>query len=130
LLSVLLPIASTAQSFSLDSTMGLQPHGVQIKAVSYQGRKAVQVLSSPESDAAWAKNHSGTGGGIVVLPGVRFHNGAIEISVAGKPGAPHLAFEMWDRTLTPVTQLTPPTLLLVADHSHPPPGGSRIPSIR
>ena len=86
LLSALLPVASTAQSLPLDSTAGLQPHGVQIKAVSYQGRNAVQVVSSPESDAAWAKDHSGTGGGIVVLPGVPFHNGAIEIYVAGKPG--------------------------------------------
>jgi len=71
----------------LDSTAGLQPHGVQIRQTSYQGRNAIQVISSPASDAAWANNHSGTGGGIVVLPAVSFHNGTIEISVAGKPGA-------------------------------------------
>jgi hypothetical protein len=72
----------------LDSTTeGLEAHGVQVKATSYQGRKAIQVVSLPESDAAWGNDHVGTGGGIVVLPGAMFHNGTIEISVAGKPGA-------------------------------------------
>ena len=87
LASLLLPAISTAQSVPLDSTAGLAPHGVQMKAVIYQGRKAIQVISSPESDAVWAKEHAGTGGGIVVLPGISFHNGTIEIDVAGKPGA-------------------------------------------
>jgi hypothetical protein len=85
--STVLPPISTAQSLPLDSTAGLVPHGVQIKAVTCQGCKAIQVISSPESDAAWAKDHAGTGGGIVILPGLSFHNGAIEIDVAGKPGA-------------------------------------------
>jgi hypothetical protein len=85
--STLLPAISMAQNLPLETTTGLVPHGVQIKAVSYQGRKAIQVLSSPESDAVWAKEHAGTGGGIVVLPGISFHNGNIEIDVAGKPGA-------------------------------------------
>jgi hypothetical protein len=82
-----LPAISMAQSLPLDTTIGLVPRGVEINAVSYQGRKAIQVLSSPESDAAWAKEHAGTGGGIVVLPGISFHNGTIEIDVAGRPGA-------------------------------------------
>jgi hypothetical protein len=87
LANTLLPAISMAQSVPLDTAIGLAPHGVQIKAVSYQGRKAIQVLSSPETDAAWAKEHAGTGGGIVVLPNISFHNGSIEIDVAGKPGA-------------------------------------------
>ena len=86
LASTLLPCIAAAQSVSLESASGLVPHGVQIKAVSYQGRKAIQVLSAPDADAAWAKEHAGTGGGIVVVPGITFHAGTIEIDVAGKPG--------------------------------------------
>ena len=79
-----------AQSFPLDSTKGLQPQGVLISAATYQGRKAVKVIPSPESDAAWAAQKSGTGGGIVILPATAFHNGTIEIDVSGQPraGAP------------------------------------------
>jgi len=86
LATTLLPAISMAQSLPLDTTTGLVPHGVEINAVSYQGRRAIQVLSSPGSDATWAREHAGTGGGIVVLPGTSFHNGTIEIDVAGKPG--------------------------------------------
>lgn len=87
LLTVLSPTILIGQSPTLDSTTGLVTHGVQIKSVSYEGHKAIQVVSSPESDKAWAKDHAGTGGGIVILPGIVFHNGSIEIDVAGKPGA-------------------------------------------
>jgi hypothetical protein len=85
--SVLWPVAALAQHVALDSTEGLEAHGVQMRAMSYKGRKGIQVVSIAASDAAWAKDHAGTGGGIVVLPGRMFHNGTIEISVAGKPGA-------------------------------------------
>ena len=88
--SLLTPHRLAAQSFPLDSSKGLQPQGVQISAVTYQGRKAVKVISSSESDAAWAAQKSSTGGGIVILPGTSFHNGTIEIDVSGQPraGAP------------------------------------------
>jgi hypothetical protein len=85
--TLLAPSSLAAQSFALDSTKGLQPQGVLISPVTYQGRKAVKVISSPESDAAWAAQKSGTGGGIVILPGTSFHNGTIEIDVSGQPGA-------------------------------------------
>jgi hypothetical protein len=87
---LLMPYCSAGQTFSLDSTKGLQPHAVTIQAVTYQGRKALQVMSSPEADAAWAAHPSGTGGGIVIIPGTSFHDGTIEVEVAGKPhvGAP------------------------------------------
>jgi hypothetical protein len=89
-LTAILPIASrvwAAQAFALDSTKGLQPHGVTIEAVTYQGRKAVRVISLPEQDAA---PQTASGGGIVMLPETAFHDGTIEIDVAGKPraGAP------------------------------------------
>ncbi len=85
--------AMAAQSFPLDSTKGLQPHNVTVDAVSYQGRKAVRVITLPSSDASYDMQKSGTGGGIVVLPDASFHDGTIEVDVAGKPqaNAPALA---------------------------------------
>jgi hypothetical protein len=80
------PCRLAGQAFALDSTKGLQPQGVLISAVTCQGRKAVRVIPSPESDAALAAQKSATGGGIVILPGTAFHNGTIEIDVSGQPG--------------------------------------------
>src|ERR1700694_4308470 len=80
-----LPCCATGQTIALDSTKGLQPHGVVVDTATYQGRKAIRVISAPESDAEWAARPSGTGGGIVILPGTSFHNGTIELELAGKP---------------------------------------------
>ena len=87
------PLGMTAQAFPLDSTKGLQPHHVTVDAVSYRGRKAVRVMSSPSADGSYAMQKSGTGGGIVVLADSRFHNGTIEVDVVGmpQPNAPALA---------------------------------------
>ncbi len=87
LLSLLIPCVSTAQTFALDSTNGLQPHDVKIEAATYQGRKAVRVLPSVPPDAEMAAARNGEGGGIVVLQGTSFHDGTIEVDVAGKPRA-------------------------------------------
>ena len=86
----LAPSSLAAQSFPLDSTKGLQPQGVLISPVTYQGRKAIRVISSPEKDAEVAAQKSGPSGGIVILPATAFHNGTIEIDVSGQPraGAP------------------------------------------
>lgn len=88
LVSLLGRFVSKAQSIPLDSIQGLQPHNVEIKPIVYQGRKAIQVMPTTEADSG-AVPGSG-GGGIVVLPKVTFHNGTIELDVAGKPraGAP------------------------------------------
>ena len=87
---LLLPRASPAQVFELRSTKGLQPHDVTVEAVTYHGRKAVRVLPAAAADAELVAPKNGEGGGIVVLPGTWFHNGTIELEVAGKPraGAP------------------------------------------
>ncbi len=89
----LTPTSITAQSFPLDSTKGLQPHNVTVDVSSYQGRKAVRVMSLPSADSSYDMQKSGTGGGIVVLPDARFHDGTIEVDVIGKPqpNAPALA---------------------------------------
>lgn len=78
---------SYAQTIPLDSTSGLRPHGVSVETTTYQGRNALRVASLPESDAAWKSNPSGTGGVIVLIPGVLFHNGTIDVDVAGKSQA-------------------------------------------
>jgi hypothetical protein len=90
LAGLLRPHALSAQSFDLDSTKGLQPHDVTVEAVTYHGRKAVRVMPAADPDKELAAAKNGEGGGIVVLTGTSFENGAIEVDVAGKPrtGAP------------------------------------------
>ena len=75
-----------SQVIQIQSIEPSQARSVQIAPVTYKGRKALRVVSSLEQDAAWAAHPSGTGGGIVLLPGV-FHNGTIELEVSGEPGA-------------------------------------------
>jgi hypothetical protein len=80
--SLLMPCRSRGQTFTLDSTKGLQPHDVTLAPATYQGRKSVRV--TPDLAAA---GKTASGGGFAVLSGTTFHNGTIELEVAGKPGA-------------------------------------------
>jgi len=80
--TLLTPCRSAGQTFALDSTKGLQPHDVTVEAATYQGRKAIRVMPDAASPVKTA-----SGGGIVVVPGATFHNGIIDLEVAGKPGA-------------------------------------------
>jgi hypothetical protein len=80
--STLVPSVRAAQNLALDSTKGLQPHDVTVEAATYRGRKAVKVVP-----AAAPGTKTAEGGGIAVLSGPEFHNGTIEVDVAGKPGA-------------------------------------------
>lgn len=82
-----MPCVSAAQTFELDSTKGLQPHAVTVEAVTYHGRKGVRVMPAAPADAELTAPKNGEGGGIVVLPGTSFHNGTIEVDLAGKPRA-------------------------------------------
>ena len=66
----------TAQSYRLGSDRSLEPHNVTVDHTVYQGRKAVLVRSMPSADATYDPQKSGTGGGIVVLEGSSFHDGA------------------------------------------------------
>jgi len=88
--ALLMPCAVAAQAFELDSTKGLQPRDVTVEAVAYHGRKAVRVMPALDAQAESVAPKNGEGGGIVVISGTSFHNGTIEIEVAGKPraGAP------------------------------------------
>lgn len=80
--TLLTPCRSAGQTFALDSTKGLQPHDVTLEVATYQGRKSVRVMPDATSPVKTA-----SGGGIVVVPGATFHNGIIDLDVAGKPGA-------------------------------------------
>jgi hypothetical protein len=90
LAGLLMASASAAQTFELDSTKGLQAHDVTVEAVTYRDRKAVRVMPAAAADAELVAPKNGEGGGVVVLQGTSFHNGTIEVDVAGKPraGAP------------------------------------------
>jgi hypothetical protein len=83
----LVPSDTAAQSSPLDSDKGLQPHNVTMDRVSYRGRNAVRVMSLPNADAAYDQKSGTGGGGIVLLEGTSFHNGTIEVDVAGMPQA-------------------------------------------
>ena len=56
----------------------LELHDVKAEAVNYNGKPAVRVDALP--DAA-------NGTSYAILKGSRFHNGTIEVELAGKPGA-------------------------------------------
>jgi len=79
--------APAAQTFELDSAKGLQPHDVTVEAVTYHGRKAVRVMPAADANVELVAPKNGEGGGIVVLPGTSFHDGTIEVDVAGEPRA-------------------------------------------
>ena len=61
LAGLLMPCASAAQTFELDSTKGLQPHDVRVEAVSYHGRKAVRVMPAAAADAELVAPKNGEG---------------------------------------------------------------------
>jgi hypothetical protein len=84
------PCSARAQMVPLDSTKGLQAHDVTVEAVTYHERKAVRVTPAVAADAELTAQKNGEGGGIAVVSDSAFHNGTIEIEVAGTPrtGAP------------------------------------------
>jgi len=72
-----------ARSFPLDSSQGLVAVGGDVKAVTYRGQRAVQLTPTPGRMEA-------DGDMVAILTGSDFHDGTIEIKVAGAPriGAP------------------------------------------
>ena len=71
-----LALALLAASFSL-TPQTVEPHNVTVKAVTYRGKSAVNVVGV-----------EGKGGDqIATLRGPRFRNGEIEADIAGVPGA-------------------------------------------
>ena len=56
----------------------LDAHGAAVAKVMYQGKSAVRLDALPSA---------GNGESYAILKGSRFHNGTIEVDLAGKPGA-------------------------------------------
>ena len=90
---LLAPSGLRGQVIPLNSAKGLQAHNVTVDLATYEGRTALRVVPLASTDAGYDAQKSGTGGGIVVVPGTDFHDGTIEVDVAGKPlaNAPALA---------------------------------------
>lgn len=72
---IILLLAAPLCAQSLDQ---LESRGVKVSSVSYQDKQAVRVDALP--DAA-------NGDSYATVKGSRFHNGTIEVSLAGKPAA-------------------------------------------
>ena len=58
-----------------------------VDQVTYRGRLAVRVRTQSSADAVDDAQKLGTGGGIVLIEGSSFHDGTIEVDVAGRPQA-------------------------------------------
>ncbi len=76
-------LKENARSFPLDSSQGLVAVGGEVKAVTYRGQRANQLTPAPGRMEA-------DGDMLAILTGSDFHDGTIEIKVAGAPrtGAP------------------------------------------
>jgi hypothetical protein len=94
-------LAAGAQTFELSSPSGLELHNAKAEAVTFQGRKATRATISDEAAAAAAKARQAAGGApgrgpgaaeagrqdhLLLIPGVEFSNGTIEVDLAGEPG--------------------------------------------
>ncbi len=73
----LIVLLLASATFSGQTVSQLKPQNVTASEVSYQGRKAVRLLAAPLAE---------NGISVAVLVGTRFHNGTLEVDVAGKPG--------------------------------------------
>lgn len=65
------------RKFKLEDTTGLIPLGVTLKPSTYQGKKSVQVLDTARGITSGTK--------MARLSDLTFHNGTIELEVAGRP---------------------------------------------
>jgi hypothetical protein len=72
---LLILLALPLQAQSLDQ---LEAHGVALSNVRYEGKQAVRVDANADA---------GNGQSYAILKGKPFHNGTIEVSLAGKPAA-------------------------------------------
>jgi hypothetical protein len=56
----------------------LDARGVSVTTATYQGKSAIRLDAKPDA---------GNGGSFAIVKGSRFHNGAIDVELAGKPAA-------------------------------------------
>src|SRR2546430_13224012 len=76
--AILWPHAQSSQNVSGIALDRLELHNVKAEAANYSGKPAVRVDALP--DAA-------NGASYAIWKGSRFHNGTIEVELAGKTGA-------------------------------------------
>lgn len=74
-LSLVAPPRAAGAEVPLDASH-LRPVNVEVSAVEYRGRAAVRVVEAPGSEGAST---------VAVVPGTSFHDGTIELDVAGSP---------------------------------------------
>ena len=70
---------SSKKTLPLTNAKGLRPHRVAVEAVTYEGKKSLRVVDTTKGISAETK--------YVLLPDIFFHNGTIEVELAGKPVA-------------------------------------------
>lgn len=64
--------------FPLENAEGLEPLLVKMTPVTFKGKKGIQVLDTAVENPTERK--------LAILEGVSFHNGIIEVEIAGEPG--------------------------------------------
>jgi hypothetical protein len=74
MLPILLFVAQALEAQALDSAAGLKAVNVTMDVATHQGRKAVHLAAASDARNALAR---------LEIP---FHNGAVEVEVAGRPG--------------------------------------------
>lgn len=74
-----------AHKINLTDTNGLVVHHVTVEPATFEGRKSVKVTTIPARDDEWIAKPKGSGGGIVVIPGLSLHDGTIDVDIASRP---------------------------------------------
>ena len=76
--AVLWMLAGSAATASAQTVDQLVPHNVKLQAVDYQGKKAVRITEDGQI---------ANGEAYAVVKAAAFHNGAIDVELAGRPAA-------------------------------------------
>ena len=74
---ILAPLALLSIALSAQTLESLITHGVTASKLTYKGKSAIRAVPSPITE----------GDGLLILKNSNFHNGTIEVELAGAPGA-------------------------------------------
>ena len=89
-----LPLSEAqARTLALDSTQGLALHNTAATPVSFKGKKALMLTSTPETAGGPSAPSGGPAAAeqgrvdhLAIVNGLEFLNGAIEVDLSGEPG--------------------------------------------
>ncbi|MEZ5394413.1 MAG: hypothetical protein R2724_16495 [Bryobacterales bacterium] len=76
--------SAAAQTYPLDSAKGFTLHNAKADSVTFQGKKAIKVVSAGE--APRGPGEANRLDHLVISPVKDFSNGTIEVDLAGEPG--------------------------------------------